>query len=557
MLSVSINGVVLNDEPKGLTDASIKVLRSEDRIGGTFISDLQFWGDGYAALLNIAETSDPCERIEINISGCPVEFEGITLVRDIQFNYEQCIATCAIEDNSWESRVINMRDLKVPFGLGTSLNREAISSYNGETHSFPGALAATFNRRGFRLLPSFEYIMDYLTDGNISVVADSLFTTDYRPDVYEITCVRPSTTVGTVQFSHLDMFGNEQFPNGLIGSGIITNNDYAERIARLLLSINTSQENEGKYPFEVSVTGNVISLKYFNAANLVLLDDGGTGTITIVKTQAATYGIQNAAFTGGEFLANSDEPVRSMSMSFDEITSLFSLYGIKYEFLGNQIILRKEPDTFNTTTTATLTDVPIEDISFNQPIAYKSLSFRQLNNQIGPAKEWTFRLASVTDYTGLSCAESQKEAFINFNYIYGFTWSTASQFTEDQYWLYETTPSTTTVVKYVLNAQNPITFAFEDTIRISFASGLHPFVARNNVFSNPNGFGLGNDSVLNTFSVKINKFASFEAPLTDTQMNAILANKIGRIVVNGMNGYIQEIDYNIKTGITQFQLLIE
>jgi hypothetical protein len=557
MYSVYINGVLLVNEPKGLTEASIKIVRGTEMIGGTFVSELEFWGDGYAALLALAETSAPCERIEVNIEGCPVDFLGIVLVRDIQFDYKRCIATCAIEDNSWESRVVNLGSLKVPFGLGVSLNRFAISAYNGQTHSFPGALAATFNRRGFRLLPAFEYIMDYLTDGNISVVADSLFTTDYRPDVYQITCVRPSTTVGTVQFSYLDMYGNEQFTNGLISSGVITDAQYAERISKILLPITSSQENDGKYPFEVSVTGNVISLKYFNAANLVLLDDGGTGTISILKTQAASYGLQNAGFTSGEFLENEDEEVRSMGVSFNDIVSLFSLYGIKYEFSGNQIILRKEVDTYIPTTVATVSDVDIQDIAFSQPIAAKKLSFKQQNTQIGPANEWTFRLASSTDYAGLSCAEEGKSAFINFNYIYGFTWSTSTEFTQDQLWIYETTPSTNTVVKYVLNAQNPITFVFENTIRISFASGLHPFVARNNVFTNPAGFGLGNDSVLNTFAVKINKLANFEAPLTDIQINAILANKIGRIVVNGMNGYIAEIDYKIKTGMTTFNLLIE
>ena len=116
---------------------------------------------------------------------------------------------------------------------------------------------------------------------------------------------------------------------------------------------------------------------------------------------------------------------------------------------------------------------------------------------------------------------------------------------------YSTNPTTTGLVVDYTNAY----------------SALHPFVARNNVNKSRKGFYIEGNTVpkTNTFPwwtipdliIDIKNELSFEYPLTPSELNILLADPYKYILCDGRKGWIKSVEYDIKTGMTTFELLTE
>ena len=547
---IKLNSVTLTNEPKGLKDATFKIVRDQN-LQGQFVSDLTFWGDGYQILLAAAQSGSPCTEISVEIEHCNFTFQGRILVTDIEFNYKKCTATAAIEDDSWASRVENNFDVPVRFNSNLSVNRQPITPYTGETINFAGAIGT---KRIFRLLPAIQYIVDYLTDAQCTITADSLFTTNYLPNVYTITCVRAGgNPVGTVQFAHTNIYGGDETPNGTIASAVNTNDLYADRIAQILQDVQINEQIDGKRAYQVSRVGNVVTVRFFHAAGLALVNAGGTGTITISQTQAASYGVQNVGFTNGAFLGDSNAAIEQMALSLSDLLSMFDLYGFKRIYRGNTLEILRESLTYDSTPAASITDIGEVSQMYNQPIAAKALNFTQANQQRADGNAQRYLLVNQAGYSGITCGEETKSLRTVAKYAIGTNWINNTNWNADDFWIFET--SAGSLVTYQLTALNISTIT--NIGRLHFASGLHPFVAKNNVFGNPGGFVFANDEVAQTDSVKIRKRSEFQHPLTQAQINAIKADPKKAITFDGEVGYISEIEYSIKTGMTTFNLLTE
>jgi len=547
---IKLNGVTLTNEPKGLKDATFKIVRDQN-LQGQFVSDLTFLGDGYQILLAAAQSGSPCTEIDVEIEHCSFIFQGRILITDIEFNHKKCTATAAIEDNSWAARVENNFDVPVRFNSSLSVNRQPITPYTGETINFGGAIGT---KRIFRLLPSLQYIVGYLTDGQCTITTDSFFTTNYLPNVYTITCVRAAgNPVGTVQFQHTNIYGGTETPNGTIASGVNTNDLYADRIAQILQDVQINEQIDGKRAYQVSRTGNVVTVRFFHQANLTLIDAGGTGTLTITQTQAASYGIQNVGFTNGAFLNDSTAAVEQMALSLADLLSMTDLYGLKRIYRGNTLEILRESLTYDSTPAATITDIGEVTQSFNQPIAAKAVNFSQANEQRAEGDAQRYLLVNQAGYSGLTCGEDTKSLRTIAKYAIGTDWVNNTEWNADDFWIFET--SAGALVTYQLTALN--IFTITNIGRLHFASGLHPFVAKNNVFGNPDGLVFANDQIAQTDAVKIRKQSNFMHPLTEAQINAIKADPKKAINFDGEVGYIAELEYSIKTGMTTFNLLTE
>lgn len=547
---IKLNNVTLTNEPKGLKDATFKIVRDQN-LQGQFVSDLTFWGDGYQILLAAAQAGSPCTEINVEIEHCSFTFEGRILITDIEFNYKKCTATAAIEDNSWAARVENNFDVPVRFNSSLSVNRQPITPYTGETINFGGAIGT---KRIFRLLPSLQYIVDYLTDGQCTITADSFFTTNYLPNIYTITCVRAAGhPVGTVQFQHTNIYGGTETPNGTISSGATSNNQYAERIEQILQDVQINEQIDGKRAYQVSRVNNVVTVRFFHQANLTLISTGGTGTITITQTQAASYGIQNVGFTNGAFLTDASASVEQMALSLSDLLSMTDLYGLKRIYRGNTLEILRESLTYDSTPAATISNIGELKQTFNQPIAAKAVNFTQSNEQGADGDAQRYLLVNQAGYSGLTCGGETKSLRTVAKYAIGTDWVNKTNWNADDFWIFET--SAGALVTYQLTALNIATIT--NIGRLHFASGLHPFVAKNNVFGNPDGLVFANDEIAQTDAVKIRKQSDFMHPLTENQINAIKADPKKAINFDGEIGYISELEYSIKTGMTTFNLLTQ
>jgi len=97
---------------------------------------------------------------------------------------------------------------------------------------------------------------------------------------------------------------------------------------------------------------------------------------------------------------------------------------------------------------------------------------------------------------------------------------------------------------------------------------LHPFVARNNVNKSRNGFFIDGQKIPRTnnvypwwnivgLDIQIKNELTFEYPLKPSQLNILLADPYKYILCDGRKGWIKSIEYDIKTGMTTFELLTE
>ena len=127
--TVILDGQTLTNEPMGLQDTAISIQRNEDLPGlfTTMVSDLEFWGDGYEILYAYYKANDLCKEVSCEIiENCTdgLNFRGIIYLSDVEFNSYKCIATCSVEDDTVQGRLMRLKDLLVPIN---SVNQETIN----------------------------------------------------------------------------------------------------------------------------------------------------------------------------------------------------------------------------------------------------------------------------------------------------------------------------------------------------------------------------------------------------------------------------------------------
>jgi len=92
---------------------------------------------------------------------------------------------------------------------------------------------------------------------------------------------------------------------------------------------------------------------------------------------------------------------------------------------------------------------------------------------------------------------------------------------------------------------------------IHAGSAVHPLVAKNYAIRSSNGLKIKGITVDNLSSVHIKYLYNIEVPLTRTQLSLILADPPAPIIFNGITGWILNMSHDIKTGMTNFDLLTE
>ena len=92
---------------------------------------------------------------------------------------------------------------------------------------------------------------------------------------------------------------------------------------------------------------------------------------------------------------------------------------------------------------------------------------------------------------------------------------------------------------------------------IHTGSAVHPLVARNYILRTSNGLKINGNAIDDNLSLHIKYLYNVEVPLTRTQLSLILTDPPAPIVFNGITGWILNMSRDIKTGMTNFDLLTE
>lgn len=161
-----------------------ETLERNDELRGLFLKidqTLTFTDEAYAYLYNAKQSNGYCQFIELKITkqcnnGNTLIFEGNIRISDCKFNLSKCTVECGIEDNSFGARIFNNKSIKAFVNGGFSKNGVAITTANTYYlylyEPSTNILDNTAFVNAFDVMECFEYLVKFMTDGQMDVVSD-------------------------------------------------------------------------------------------------------------------------------------------------------------------------------------------------------------------------------------------------------------------------------------------------------------------------------------------------------------------------------------------------
>lgn len=188
LFRVTLDGNVLSDEPEGLMEFVSELKRDKSIRGQVLLVDLtlKFKGgtDGYNHLKPLIDCQGFCAFSEITIDeSCNNDtnwvqiFDGLIFYTEVKENLFKCILECQLTDNSFYAKIDNNKNIEAYVNVGRSKNDEAISSAQMYIPQFFDVVTG-LNLHAVNVFPvwtCFEFIIDYMTDGEMGFVSDYFF----------------------------------------------------------------------------------------------------------------------------------------------------------------------------------------------------------------------------------------------------------------------------------------------------------------------------------------------------------------------------------------------
>jgi hypothetical protein len=229
-----------------------------------------------------------------------------------------------------------------------------------------------------------------------------------------------------------------------------------------------------------------------------------------------------------------------------------SYYNLAFEFVKNgstqEIRIAPEIEFFGNTTSATITDARVKRL-FTTPLQFSSLTYSQQN------QDATLTYYQQASFVNQQCADNAITLSSPFNVPVGILPNNGVDATVDRLYIAEAVPSTTNIAAYQSTYNNGGTITNGGVYyALSVANVLTARAYRNRA---PLGLIYEGFTIPNPETIKIARMIMLKAPLTVTELNAIEANRKGVILVNGEQAWIQNLKYDIETGMTDFELLTQ
>lgn len=178
LFRVYLDGIQLVDEPIGLRDLEIEIIREDGFDGSEQIlrdktsTELEFAGDGYAYLCE-KKRNNFCGSVSIDIQFlCTSEyqtiFNGIIPVSKVAFNLTKKIAKTEIRDSSFTGKIKDLSKTQIATYISRTRNCEELETVD------KNILFGATNVKSFDVLDLFKYLVSFITDNQITVVSDYL-----------------------------------------------------------------------------------------------------------------------------------------------------------------------------------------------------------------------------------------------------------------------------------------------------------------------------------------------------------------------------------------------
>ena len=191
-LRVTLNGTILTDTPRKWDVAKVTTERDKSVRGLliTYVSDLEFWGQGFD-ILDTLINQNYCNTtpIIIETDDCQEgtfeeEFNGTVILTQLsRYDVDKRIITTGIVDNGFSAKIRNNKSIKAFVNVGVSKNGENIQAVSPVdigvfAPTDPFGFHFGTKREMWRVFDCFRFIIDYMTDGGIEFKSD-LFSGKY------------------------------------------------------------------------------------------------------------------------------------------------------------------------------------------------------------------------------------------------------------------------------------------------------------------------------------------------------------------------------------------
>lgn len=597
---VYLDGILLNNEPENLQDTELTITRDPD-LKGIFLeytSDVTFWGDGYTYIKTTADANNQCATIQCLIQYRCDEFqlfqtlfEGVipTGGDGIEWNDTDCSVTVKIENADFSNFLKTYGDLRIPinttgarFSVDGTTSITPATAYEVEVFqdSSPANYLATTVRM-YEFIDVLRYSLAYLTNDELTLDADPLYTTDFEPQRYEIQFLGGINTGDTITWTFTNFYGQTYTVTvTLVGGSGLADEAILPLFHYVDPTISTVTRNQTNYFAKGGLYINIGSLFIDNylpwqSFSVVHVDSGGNHrNTTITEVNPFQYGLNGLCLTTSSRLKFQDSIIY---VTLNELMlHAAQMHNMGYQIVkvsgGYELRLRQYSSLINNV-----------DIGLTLPNV----------NQITSRPTGAFNLSTLNTAEG-----STDVAFVSNtargNLCYGETLSIEganfstqeifnvliNDFKENEiYWIFADL-STEQAIRYratTMDGVNPpanITFYNAPYIFGLIARQYDVFFANNplrvEVLQSPFDPASApivsvcptcpNGQIANTNQVLLLKEYDFEYPLSFSQAQNIINNAINYLRFEDgrgtlRNGFVSEIRINLGTFVATFKML--
>lgn len=230
---IYLDGTLMQDEPIGLPEASLKLVRDE-KLKGIFFkytADITFYGDGYNYLKSVADSNDDCAQVTCTIeyqcfNDQPYQtlYEGIVAIGgdEVEWDDQYCIVSAKIEAADFSDFLQRYGDYKVKVNDAFCIDRTSSLTPINEniTDFFPGFLGGhTFtNRKTYLFTDVLQQVLSFLSNDNITTDMDALYSTLFVPQELELDFIAPLLPGDVVDFSFVNYYEQEYSTSKIISA---------------------------------------------------------------------------------------------------------------------------------------------------------------------------------------------------------------------------------------------------------------------------------------------------------------------------------------------------
>ena len=587
------NTVVTN--PKGFDEAQIKIKR-DDNLNALFyeyVTDLVFIGDGYDYLINKIESDGYCEDIYIRIEkscsdndGYYNLFEGYIKLDESKVDEYVCEITVNAENNTLAQQIINFSEnefyIETNKGMGWVVSPPTIQNTGFVQYN---DISTSFNANTYKVIDVFQFLIDCMTKGTnqITVVSD-YFTVD--TPLRQITTVKYNSPgqllgVGTNTIVYTNYFGEQitaTAPQQATTVCALENLMYYLRGDTTATDArNEYYENDFRKPQRITSNGTdtlTIESDFPFTIDNVYQGFNIPQNHTITTTQSVKDGMKYLALTNGALLrgVSTLPPKLSFKKLFNELDSQFNL-GMSIKNVNGIITMRIEPIIyfFGSSNSITIENVP--NLTYELS---KRFSINQLS--VGDSSDSKSRRADLNNnntwFSGSNCQANKKDCKNDFcvNWDDIITQLNqqllASDLQTDKFdekiFLIECEKGSNDLdaIQYIDKTTKFVCGLTEITGYVMNTHLTNYWKIRRWLFNCLGDMQWGSKLITNHNTYKPLKEYSFEYPLTFEQLQLLRDNETDFIIFgkdelpqNYKYGWVEDINYKIKTGLTSFKLI--